>query len=171
MIHPNIVPLLGVTIEHFQLISNWMSGGHLLDHIKENPDADRLRLVGIFLVILTPHSLLLLAMRFSQWPLLSPLLQHRSWGPQGCMWLSQASICYRTDTHQLNILVDGTGHAQITDFGLATVTQNLDSTWSTQPQHGYTTQWAAPEILNNEPHRKKADIFAFAMVMVKVCHR
>jgi hypothetical protein len=29
--------------------------------------------------------------------------------------------------HQLNVLVDNSGHARIADFGLATVTQNLDS--------------------------------------------
>ena len=44
--HPNIVPLLGVSTTPFQLISNWMSGGDLPGYIKENPDADRLKLVG-----------------------------------------------------------------------------------------------------------------------------
>ena len=43
--HPNVLPLLGVTVTPFQLISNWMSGGDLPDYLKENPDADRLGLV------------------------------------------------------------------------------------------------------------------------------
>ena len=47
--HPNIVPLLGVTTTPFQLISNWMSGGDLPGYIKKNPDADRLKLVGVSL--------------------------------------------------------------------------------------------------------------------------
>ena len=45
--HPNIVPLLGVSTTPFQLISNWMSGGDLPGYIEKNPDADRLKLVGV----------------------------------------------------------------------------------------------------------------------------
>ena len=71
---------------------------------------------------------------------------------------------------QLNILVDDSDHARITDFGLATVTQNLDSIRSTQPRRGHTTRWAAPEILDEGPHSKEADVFAFAMVMIEVRH-
>ena len=44
--HPNIVPLLGVTIDPPQLISDWMAGGNLMEYITNNPEADRLRLVG-----------------------------------------------------------------------------------------------------------------------------
>ena len=44
--HPNIVPLLGVTIDPPQLISDWMSGGNLMEYITNNPEADKLGLVG-----------------------------------------------------------------------------------------------------------------------------
>jgi len=44
--HPNIVPLLGITITPFQLISNWMPGGDLPEYIKRNSDTDQLGLVG-----------------------------------------------------------------------------------------------------------------------------
>ena len=46
--HPNIVPLLGVTIDPPQLISDWMSGGNLMEYITKQSDVDRLRLVGVF---------------------------------------------------------------------------------------------------------------------------
>ena len=59
--HPNVLPLLGVTINCFQLISDWMSGGDLLCYIKNNSDADRLGLVGIHPIVLIPCSLLLIA--------------------------------------------------------------------------------------------------------------
>ena len=50
--HPNIIPLLGVTISpRLQLISNWMSGGELREYIKKHPDSDRLVLVGIHFVV------------------------------------------------------------------------------------------------------------------------
>jgi len=67
--------------------------------------------------------------------------------------------------------VDGSGHARIADFGLATVTQNLDSFRSASRQHGHSARWAAPEILNERgTHSKEADVFAFAMVIIEVRH-
>ena len=70
---------------------------------------------------------------------------------------------------QPNILVDDTDHARITDFGLATVTKNLDSIWSPSENHGHTARWTAPEILNEQgTYSKEADVFSFAMVMIEV---
>ena len=56
--HPNIVPLLGVTIDPFQLVSDWVSGGDLSDFIRRNPDVDRSRLVGVPAIVLISRSLL-----------------------------------------------------------------------------------------------------------------
>jgi serine/threonine protein kinase len=65
--------------------------------------------------------------------------------------------------------VDSAGHARITDFGLARVTQNLDSMRSASDDHGHTLRWTAPEILNNQgTYSKEADVFSFAMVMIEV---
>ena len=47
LVHPNIAPLLSVTLDPIQLISDWMSGGNLTKYIANNPDADRLCLVGV----------------------------------------------------------------------------------------------------------------------------
>ena len=70
---------------------------------------------------------------------------------------------------QPNILVDGNHRAQLTDFGLATVTQNLDSIRSTSEHEGHTARWTAPEILNDVgTYSKEADVFSFAMVMIEV---
>ena len=43
--HPNIVPFLGITSTPFQLVSDWMSGGNLMEYIHKHPGADRLALV------------------------------------------------------------------------------------------------------------------------------
>ena len=73
-------------------------------------------------------------------------------------------------THfQSNILVDCTGHARITDFSLARVIQDLDTTLSTLEGQGHNAECAAPEILNGEgTSSKEADVLFFAMVMVEV---
>jgi len=69
---------------------------------------------------------------------------------------------------QPNVLVDSSGNARIADFGLATVTQNLDSVRNASLQRGFTPRWAAPEVLAEGPNSKEADIFSFAMVMIEV---
>lgn len=50
--HPNIVPLLGVTIAPFQFISVWMPGGELSEYIGTHPYADRIELVGFHPTVL-----------------------------------------------------------------------------------------------------------------------
>lgn len=44
--HKNIIPLLGITIQPLQLVSEWMSGGDLTDYIEQYPNTNRLGLVG-----------------------------------------------------------------------------------------------------------------------------
>ena len=57
MIHPNVLPLLGITIDPFQLVSDWMSGGDLPTYINHYPDVDRLRLVSIHYIACIPNLL------------------------------------------------------------------------------------------------------------------
>ncbi|KAF9644879.1 kinase-like protein [Thelephora ganbajun] len=131
--HPNIVPLLGITITPFQLISNWMPGGDLLDNVK-NANTNRLGLVSDV--------------------------------AEGLCYLHSYNLIHG-DLKGENILVDDSGHARITDFGLAMVTQNLDSVLSTSSRHGNTPRWSAPEVLREGKFSKEADIFSFAMVMIE----
>ena len=66
--------------------------------------------------------------------------------------------------------MDDSGGAHIADFGLAKVTQNLDSVRSESTQNGHSARWTAPEVLKEGPCSKEADIFSFAMVMIEVRH-
>jgi hypothetical protein len=50
--HPNIVPLLGVTTEPLELISDWMPGGDLPEYVARHPKANRLSLVGLLSITL-----------------------------------------------------------------------------------------------------------------------
>ena len=81
---------------------------------------------------------------------------------------SESLIAAALTSCQPNVLVDDSGHARLADFGLATVTQNLDSVRSASCQHGLTARWAAPEVLKEGTYSKEADVFAFAMVMIEV---
>ncbi|KAF9646901.1 kinase-like protein [Thelephora ganbajun] len=59
--------------------------------------------------------------------------------------------------------MDGSGHARITDFGLA-----QDTTGVVSISGAHSSRWTAPEVLNGGTPSTKADVFSFAMVMVEV---
>ena len=70
------------------------------------------------------------------------------------------------DNLQPNILVDDSGHARITDFGLVQDTSSVVSI-----AEGQSTRWTAPEILEETGIPSiEADVFSFGMVMVEVCY-
>jgi len=54
--HPNVVPLIGVTMmsdqNHFGMISEWMVGGDIKNFLQVNPGADRLKLVRFLFKVL-----------------------------------------------------------------------------------------------------------------------
>ena len=54
LVHPNIVPILGATLESLELISDWMPGGDLPGYIMNHPGADRLSLVRFFIPLPGP---------------------------------------------------------------------------------------------------------------------
>ena len=52
--HPNILPLLGVTMSEnrFVMVSEWMVRGNINDFVKADPDADRFGLVCFLFEVL-----------------------------------------------------------------------------------------------------------------------
>ena len=80
--HPNILPLLGATISPPQLISVFMPAGDLSKYIEENPNADRIRLVGAYLVV-SPMAVLCSLQQLVTWdrgwPLLPAFPQRDPW--------------------------------------------------------------------------------------------
>ena len=60
--HPNIVSLLGVTIDPPELVSDWMPGGDLPGYISKHPNTNRLSLVRLLSTelheTLTPSSVI-----------------------------------------------------------------------------------------------------------------
>ena len=66
--------------------------------------------------------------------------------------------------------MDDTGHARIGDYGLAVVIQGLDFEEGADLRRGHTARWTAPEVLDEKPYSKEADVFSFAMLTIEVCH-
>ena len=63
--------------------------------------------------------------------------------------------------------MDGTGHAQLTNFGLAGVAS--DSGHVASATNGHAVRWAAPEVLATERSvSKESDVYSFAMVVIEV---
>ena len=51
--HPNIVPFLGVTMDPFQFVSEWMPNGTVTEYVRKNPSVDRIALASPSLAILS----------------------------------------------------------------------------------------------------------------------
>jgi len=70
---------------------------------------------------------------------------------------------------QPNVVIDESGNARITDFGLAAVARNPHSHRSSLGDDGHTARWCAPEILKgDQSFSKESDVFSFGMVIIEV---
>ena len=49
--HPNIAPFLGATFDPLQLVSGWMPSRGLTQYVTVYPGENRLKLVGLSLVV------------------------------------------------------------------------------------------------------------------------
>ena len=66
-------------------------------------------------------------------------------------------------------MVDESGNARITDFGLATIARDTNSFTSTSNDQTQAFRWTAPEISgSNEAVSKASDVFSLGMVIVEV---
>ena len=164
--HPNIVPFLGATVDPPQIALEWMPRGDLETYIKSNPHRDRVSLVSPFLCFPTTSPQFSLVGRRRKGSRLRPLSWRNPWRHKGGERLKYRLMASLTDTPQPNILVDDSGYASITDFGLSQDTLGV----VTKPER-LSVRWTAPEVLSEigKPSLE-ADVFSFGMVMVEVCY-
>ena len=49
--HPNVLPLLGVSVStdppSFRIVSEWMRNGNVMEYTRSNPEVNRLQLVSL----------------------------------------------------------------------------------------------------------------------------
>ena len=170
--HPNIVHFIGVTIEPFQLVSEWIPNGVLTDYITKNPDANRIALVSPISTITTNQhklSFQLLDVAEGLNYLHVNYMIHGDFKGVGA--LSKSSQVTLPTLGQPNILIKSDGHACLADFGLASIVHGNDSIVPIDVP-GYSARWTAPEILNGaEKSTREADVFSFGMVVMEVSPR
>ena len=76
---------------------------------------------------------------------------------------------------QPNILIDSKGSPRLVDFGLCSITKNIDPVTASTPNHGCTVRWCAPELLGvgdviSVEKRKptnKSDVYSLSMVIAE----
>ena len=86
---------------------------------------------------------------------------------------SSRLTCYIS---QPNILIDEKGCPRLSDFGICSVTMDIESVNASTPDRGCTIRYCAPELLDldgivdlKRRKTKKSDIYSLSMVIVEVC--
>ena len=77
---------------------------------------------------------------------------------------------------QPKIIIDADGNPRLRDFGLCSITENIDSVNASTPNHGCTVRYCAPELLDVDgvmrPDKRKpttkSDMYSLSMVIVEV---
>ena len=85
---------------------------------------------------------------------------------QVCLGLSAAheqGILHR-DLKPANVMIDGRGNARITDFGLATLTDEL----ATAPQRAGTPAYMSPEQLASQQSNARSDVYTLGLALYEL---
>jgi len=142
----HIVQILGACFErgHYSIVMEYMPKGSLYDLLKDNS-----------------HEL--------GW---STRYQISIDVGEGLSFLHAIGILHR-DLKSPNILLDNHLRAKITDFGLAKIKLNSNSTAKSGKIIG-TTRWLAPELMDSEgpsSPTKASDVYSYGMVMWEITSR
>ena len=78
---------------------------------------------------------------------------------------------------QPNVLIDGKGNPRLSDFGLCSVTRDVNSVNASTPNQGCTIRYCAPELLDagnavkdsKQKATNKSDVYSLSMIIVEVC--
>ncbi|KAJ7572902.1 kinase-like domain-containing protein [Mycena floridula] len=144
--HPNVLPLLGVTIELFApsfcLVSPWMSNGNVMQYLEQNPEFSRInavRDIAAAIQYLHEHK---------------PLIVH-------------------ADIRGTNVLVLDNLQCCLADFGLSAITESSGITGTSTATRAGSVRWMAPEILSLSTHgaelnQTPRDIYAFACTVLEI---
>ncbi|KAI6008846.1 kinase-like domain-containing protein [Pisolithus orientalis] len=145
LMHPNVLPLLGITTKldsTISIISKWMSNGNAHDYVQDPKVDPRPLLLGI---------------------------------ARGLDYLHNRSPCpvYHGDLKGLNVLISDEGHALLTDFGLSYLV-NSSFSMADHERCGGSLNWMAPELLDTEGNAvmtPAGDVWSFGMTALELFTR
>ncbi|KAG6835373.1 hypothetical protein H0H93_002059 [Arthromyces matolae] len=152
--HPNLLPFCGLYMFQSKLafVAPWAANGNLTDYLARVPDANRVLLCAD----------------------MSDGIEYLHANEVVHGDLKGVSTSEMTP-QQLNVLVDGSGRACLSDFGLSGVSDKDIVRWATQSStssKGGTTRWQAPELHDPDVlqmhNTKESDIFAWASTCYEV---
>jgi len=93
---------------------------------------------------------------------------------KGLSYLHSQKILHR-DLKSLNVLLDQHYRAKITDFGLAKIKLETNSTSTKTKQGMGTTRWRAPELFSIDEEApsptQKTDVYSYGMVLWEIASR
>ncbi|KAF9789407.1 kinase-like domain-containing protein [Thelephora terrestris] len=80
------------------------------------------------------------------------------------------------DLKSANILIDEGGSPRLSDFGLCSITKNIETVNASTPNSGVTYRYCAPELLEtgevakvkNTKATNKSDVYSYSMVVVEL---
>ena len=162
------------------MVSEWMPNGDIQNYVKEHPEVDRIQLVGriAFFAVFRGFSHRipqLLDICHGLQILHTHNIVHgdlKGVRPNHVNPTQPVEILTISRPNKANILINDSGWACLTDFGLSSIA-NLTCTESSAHGPCGTFRWTAPELLRltetqPDPPTKKSDIYAFAMVAIEV---
>ncbi|KAG6907572.1 hypothetical protein DXG01_008409 [Tephrocybe rancida] len=154
--HPNVLPFYGLYEYQSRVafVAPWAENGNLSIYLKRNPSANRILLVSTLVLEI---------------PIVQLIIQFQCADTAAGVEYLHANGIVHGDLKALNVLVDMSGRACLSDFGLSGVADKKIMTWATQSSaasKGGTSRWQAPELhdpdINNIHNSKESDVFAWA---------
>ena len=135
--HPTLLGFVGATdTPPFCIVTEWMAGGPLYHEIHKHKRLD-------------PTMRTIVALDIAR----------------GMQFLHSKHIIHR-DLKSLNVLLDGSGHAKICDFGFS---RTADDENQIMTQNVGTPHWMAPELLtSNKSYTYKVDVYAYGIVLWEI---
>jgi ankyrin repeat protein len=144
MNHPHVMKPMGACFEpgHYSLVMELMPKGSLHDLLRSKKDIP--------------------------WTIRVQIATDIS---SGLAYLHSQKIIHR-DLKSMNVLLDGSLHAKISDFGLAMVKLETQSTTQIGAKAAGTTRWMAPELFKRGSKcTYESDMYSFGMVLWELASR
>jgi len=94
---------------------------------------------------------------------------------RGLNYLHENEIVHG-DLKSPNILIDAEGNPRLSDFGLCSITRDVDSANASTPNHNCTVRYCAPELLDIDGAARvdkrrrttESDVYSLSMVIVEL---